>query len=176
MILVSWDVYFVYVKIFKYELSKCKLNLPWVQWSCHGADDSRVQIGSSEAASLAGLLFSVGARSLRALQIQVSWNVVSYYWKGVCSQGVLRWAAVSLGCRVVLFGPESTIVEASEATQLVIHVHFIAAVGSGLLVSSLNIYSFLGAVCSKKILIWTSIGTTFITHFFWGVLDLWGVM
>lgn len=51
---------------------------------------------------------------------------------------------MSLGCRVVLFGPESTIVEASEATQLVIHVHFIAAVGSGLLVSSLNIYSFWG--------------------------------
>lgn len=166
MILVSWDVYFIYVKIFKYELSKCKLNLPWVQWSYHGTDDSRVQIGSSEAASHAGLLSSGGARSLQALQIQVSWNVVSYYWEGVWNQGVLRWAAVSLGCRVVPFGPESAIVEVAEATQLVIHIHFIATVGTGLLVSSLNICSFLGAVCSRKILIWTSIGTTFITHFF----------
>lgn len=35
----------------------------------------------------------------------------------VWSQEVLRWTSVRLGCRVVLFGPQSTIVEVPEAIE-----------------------------------------------------------
>lgn len=35
----------------------------------------------------------------------------------VWSQEILRWASVHLGCRVVPFGPQSTIVEAPEAIE-----------------------------------------------------------
>lgn len=50
-----------------------------------------------------------------------SWNVVSYYWKRVRSQEVLRWASVYLGCGVVPFGLESAIVEVPEAAQRTCH-------------------------------------------------------
>lgn len=90
----------------------------------HGTDDSAVRIDSSEAASHAGLWFSVVEPEVcRLCRSRSSWNVVSCYWKGVRSQEVLRWASVCLGCRVVHFGLESVIVEVPEAAQRTCHSH-----------------------------------------------------
>lgn len=63
----------------KHELSKCKLNLPWVQWNYHETNDSTVQTDSSEAASHAGLWFSVMEPEVCKLcGFRSIWNVVSY--------------------------------------------------------------------------------------------------
>lgn len=111
MILISWDVCFVYAKIFKLNtiLGKCKLNLAWVQWNYHGTNDSRFQIDSSEAVSHAGLWFSVVEPEVCKLcRSRSGWNVVSYYlkgaktfWDGFCVlrlQGSPLWPGVSY-CR-----------------------------------------------------------------------------
>lgn len=155
----------------KYELSKYKLNLPWVQWSCHGADDSRIQIDSSEAASHAGLWFSaVEPEACKLCRSRSSWNVVSYYWKGAWSQEVLRWASVYLGCRVVPVGLESAVVEVPEATQRTCNSYvFSCCCWQWVTGKFLEHPQLFGGSLFKEDfnLVWTSIDTTFVTDFFW---------